>query len=275
MSTSTHDVQSPSSAESEFTDNPTVQCLLHRRSIRHFKSTPIDDKTVDMLQTVAQHAATSQYLNSWSAIRISNTEVQHQLADIGHQTYIAEAPLLYIFVVDQHRNMRLAAQQGIDTHSSSFTLNSSYIFTQSQNDAVLALHAMETAANAIGLGCVILGSVLNDIDRIIDLLHLPALTFPVLGLAIGEPDQEPALKPRLPQSTQFFENHYPDDENLELLTPAFEDFNEIVHQYYDLRDTSKTVPSFSNQIAHISQSPSPLNKCISTPSERQGFTPQR
>jgi nitroreductase len=275
MSISPHDVQAGDSAQAEFSDNPTVQCLLNRRSIRHFTSSPIDQRTVHMLETVAQRAATSQYLNSWSAIRISDPEVQRQLADIGQQPYIAEAPLLYLFIVDQHRNARLAAGQGIDIDSDAFTLNSSYIFTQSQNDAVLALHAMETAANAIGLGCVILGSVLNNIDRIIDLLHLPALTFPVLGIAIGEPDQEPALKPRLPQSTQFFDNHYPTDQDLELLTPAFEDFDETVHQYYDLRDTSKPVASFSNQVARISQSPAPMSKCISAPAERQGFTTRR
>ena len=39
----------------------------------------------------------------------------------------------------------------------------SYRYTQAQNDAVLALHAMETAAYSLGLGCVILGSLLNDV----------------------------------------------------------------------------------------------------------------
>ena len=102
----------------------------------------------------------------------------------------------------------------------------SYRYTQAQNDAVLALHAMETAAYSLGLGCVILGSLLNDVPALIDLLNLPEYTYPVLGLAIGKPDQDPALKPRMPRSMQFFENEYPS--NNETLLAGLQDFDEEV-----------------------------------------------
>lgn len=74
----------------------------------------------------------------------------------------------------------------MEVASDAFTLNGSYRFTQAQNDAVLALHAMETAAYSLGLGCVILGSLLNDVPALIDLLNLPEYTYPVLGIAIGQ-----------------------------------------------------------------------------------------
>lgn len=62
---------------------------------------------------------------------------------------------------------------------------------------------------------MILGSLLNDVPALIDLLNLPEYTYPVLGIAIGKPDQEPAVKPRMPRSMQFFENEYPSsDEKL-------------------------------------------------------------
>lgn len=99
-----------------------------------------------------------------------------------------------MFVIDEHRNARIAQRKGIDPGSDEFHLKYSYRFTQAQNDAVLALHAMETAAYSLGLGGVILGSLLNDIPALIDLLNLPEYTYPVLGLALGKPDQEPTLK---------------------------------------------------------------------------------
>ena len=68
-----------------------------------------------------------------------------------------------MFVIDEHRNARIAERKGIDPASDEFHLKYSYRFTQAQNDAVLALHAMETAAYSLGLGCVILGSLLNNI----------------------------------------------------------------------------------------------------------------
>ena len=185
--------------------NATVDTLLERRSIRKFKPKPLSDDIVETLETVAQHAASSQFLNDWSAIRITDPAAKKRLAKIGGQPYIATAPLLYVFVLDEHRNAAIAASKGVETASDEFTLNGSYRYTQAQNDAVLALHAMETAAYSLGLGCVILGSLLNDVPALIDLLNLPEYTYPVLGLAIGKPDQDPALKPRMPRSMQFFE----------------------------------------------------------------------
>lgn len=182
--------------------NATVDTLLERRSIRKFKPKPLSDDIVETLETVAQHAASSQFLNDWSAIRITDPAAKKRLAEIGGQPYIATAPLLYVFVLDEHRNAAIAASKGVETASDEFTLNGSYRYTQAQNDAVLALHAMETAAYSLGLGCVILGSLLNDVPALIDLLNLPEYTYPVLGLAIGKPDQDPALKPRMPRSMQ-------------------------------------------------------------------------
>ena len=232
--------------------NATVDTLLERRSIRKFKSKPLGDDVIETLETVAQHAASSQFLNDWSAIRVTDPAAKKRLAEIGGQPYIATAPLLYVFVLDEHRNAAIASTKGVDTTSDTFTLNGSYRYSQAQNDAVLALHAMETAAYSLGLGCVILGSLLNDVPALIDLLNLPEYTYPVLGLAIGKPDQDPALKPRMPRSMQFFENEYPS--NNETLLAGLQDFDEEVHRYYDLRNTERPVDTFSDQIAKCGRS---------------------
>lgn len=75
--------------------NATIEALLGRRSIRKFKDEAIDDDTRATLETVAQHAASSQFLNDWSAIRITDPAIKAKLAEFGHQPYIATAPLLY------------------------------------------------------------------------------------------------------------------------------------------------------------------------------------
>ncbi|HCA74248.1 MAG TPA: NADPH-dependent oxidoreductase [Bifidobacterium sp.] len=253
--------------------NATIDTLLERRSIRKFKQEPLDDDIVETLETVAQHAASSQFLNDWSAVRITDPDLKKQLSEISRQAYIAMAPLLYVFVLDEHRNAAIAAEKGIETASDAFTLNGSYRYTQAQNDAVLALHAMETAAYSLGLGCVILGSLLNDVQKLIDLLNLPEYTYPVLGLAIGKPDQEPALKPRMPRSMQFFENEYP--ENDELLLLGLHDFDEQVHQYYDLRNADRPVDAFSDQIATNAVDEGVNEKAVAPLAKRQGFRLER
>lgn len=72
--------------------NATVDTLLERRSIRKFKPKPLSDDIVETLETVAQHAASSQFLNDWSAIRITDSATKKRLAEIGGQPYIETAP---------------------------------------------------------------------------------------------------------------------------------------------------------------------------------------
>lgn len=101
--------------------NATVDTLLERRSIRKFKSKPLGDDVIETLETVAQHAASSQFLNDWSAIRVTDPAAKKRLAEIGGQPYIATAPLLYVFVLDEHRNAAIASTKGVDTTSDTFT----------------------------------------------------------------------------------------------------------------------------------------------------------
>lgn len=61
--------------------NATVDTLLERRSIRKFKPKPLSDDIVETLETVAQHAASSQFLNDWSAIRITDPAAKKRLAE--------------------------------------------------------------------------------------------------------------------------------------------------------------------------------------------------
>ena len=201
--------------------NATVDTLLERRSIRKFKPKPLPDDVVETLETVAQHAASSQFLNDWSAIRVTEPAAKKRLAEIGGQPYIATAPLLY----------------------------------------------------SLGLGCVILGSLLNDVPALIDLLNLPEYTYPVLGIAIGKPDQEPAIKPRMPRSMQFFENEYPSSD--EKLLSGLDSFDAEVHKYYDLRDTERPVDAFSDQIAADAIDEGVNAKAVAVQAKRQGFRLER
>ena len=109
--------------------NATVDTLLERRSIRKFKPKPLSDDIVETLETVAQHAASSQFLNDWSAIRITDSATKKRLAEIGGQPYIETAPLLYVFVLDEHRNAAIAASKGVETASDEFTLKMAAIVT--------------------------------------------------------------------------------------------------------------------------------------------------
>ena len=101
--------------------NATIEALLGRRSIRKFKDEAIDDDTRATLETVAQHAASSQFLNDWSAIRITDPATKAKLAEFGHQPYIATAPLLYVFVIATHASPNARVSIPLPTNSISST----------------------------------------------------------------------------------------------------------------------------------------------------------
>lgn len=107
--------------------NDTVDVLLERVSIRAFKDEAIGLDVLNTIEQAAQNTASSQYLNDWSAIRIKDPAVKTEIARICNQDYIANAPVLYIFVLDQYRNSLIAQSEGVAVDSDEFTLRTATV----------------------------------------------------------------------------------------------------------------------------------------------------
>lgn len=222
--------------------NETIELLLRHRSIRSFTDEELTEEQVDSLIEAAQHAATSNFFQQYSIIDITDPVKKQKLAEIGNQHYIAEAARLFVMVADTHRNARIAEENG----QSESNFGTTDFFLRAWSDTVIAAQNIVIAAESMGLGTVYLGSILNDAQAAIDLLNLPRYTFPVFGLAIGYPNQSPQLKPRLPKSAIYHENSY---SSIEQPVKQLEDYDQVVNQYYDLRDANRRVDTFTNQIA--------------------------
>lgn len=222
--------------------NPTIQNQLNHRSIRKFKDIPLTSEEVNLLVDVARHTSSSSFMQSYSILSVTDPEKKAKVAQIGNQNYIAECGHLFIMLADQHRNQLIAQEQDTDTE----VLGSFDRFFVAATDAILAAQNIMVAVEAMGLGAVFLGSTLNQVDQLIELFNLPKHVVPVLGIAIGHPDQAPQLKPRLPRAIMHFENNYPELENV---CEALKEYDTIVHEYYDLRDANNRVDAFTTQIA--------------------------
>lgn len=221
--------------------NKTIQTMLNHKSIRKFKQQKLDKETINTLVDVARHTSTSNFMQSYSIISVNDEEKKQAIADISNQQYIADSGHLFIMVIDQNRNMQIAKENNQDTE----ILGKFDRFLIGASDALLASQNILTAAESLGLGGVVLGSILNQVDELIEILDLPKYVFPILGIALGYPDQEPQLKPRLPQSVMHFEDTYKIQENI---NEKLEVYDNVVHQYYDLRDENTRVDKFTKQI---------------------------
>ena len=241
--------------------NP-IDVLLNHRTIREFKSSPMPPQQLSILLDIAKRTATSMGLQSFSIIRIVNPELKAAIAEVCNQEYVARVPELFIFIVDAYRNSRIAREQGI---TSDIERDSDRFF-QGWTDAAIAAQNMVAAAELGGFGTVFFGSILNNVPKMIELLKLPELTFPVVGVGIGVPNQKPQLKPRMPREANVFDDSYTVfDSYLELL----EDYDEEMEQYYDMRDTNRRVDSFTKQV--VGKKAVPLRQKLIQQAEAQGF----
>lgn len=222
--------------------NETIQTQLNHRSIRQFKKQALSKEEVTLLVDVARHAPTSNFRQSYSIISITDESLKNEIAKIANQPYIPSAGHLFVFVVDQRRNTLIAEAKGAEA----LVQGSAERFISGFSDALIAAQNMVVAAESLGMGTVYLGSILNDNAKLCQLLNLPEYVFPAVGLAVGWPDQEPQLKPRLPRQVLHMENSYKDLEDpLEVLS----DYDTEVQEYYDLRDKNRRLEAFTTQIA--------------------------
>lgn len=244
--------------------NQTIHTIFNHRSIRKFKDEKLDEEMISKLVDAARHTSTSNFMQSYSVLSIHDEALKKEIAKVCQQNYVAESGHLFIMLADQHRNKQIAQENGQDTE----VLHSMDRFLVAASDALLASQNMMIAAESMGLGGVFLGSILNEADQIIELLNLPELTFPILGIALGYPDQKPQIKPRLPQEFMHFQDSYPKYSNL---NEKLADYDGIVHQYYDLRDANRRVDYFTKQITDGMNRKHPGRMKLLEHIQKQGF----
>ena len=223
--------------------NETIAALMAHRTIRAFTDEPLDDGTIITLLDVARHAATSSFQQQTTIIRVTDPAIREVVHAASGQPYVGGSRgELFVLVVDLHRNAVIRRRAGADLEP----LERMSVFLQGVEDTVIAAQSMVVAAESLGLGTVYLGSIQGDAPAIISALGLPERTFPLLGLIVGHPDQDPQYKPRLPRRITIGLNAYPP---LEEQDRALADYDERVQDYYDLREAGARLDSFSTLMA--------------------------
>lgn len=221
-----------------------LDTILNHRSYRSFESEPLNFETEKLLLDAAQHGSSSTFSQQYSIIVVSDPEKKQKIADLTHKTLINSSASLFILLVDQHRNAQISKAKGEKIEA----LRQWNAFLAGVDDAVIAGENMIVAAESMGLGGVFLGSILNDPKQMVQLLDLPELTFPLLGLAIGHPKQtdKPDLKPRMPQTLMAFNNSYPSDQDI---LAQFTTYDHTLSDYYAHRDSNQRHETFTHMIA--------------------------
>lgn len=245
-------------------NNLMVQSQLEHRTIREFKSEAIPKEIFEKLIDVARRTPTSTGMQASTIIRVTDPQKKKDISAVCKQEYVARAPELLILVADQYRNYRIAGEK--DCHEPS--ARDMDRFFSAFTDACITAQNIVNAAEAMGLGAMYLGSILNDAEKIIEILDLPELTMPVVGLGIGYPNQSPQLKPRMEMDLRVFENTY---QKFDSYLEEVKDYDQEMQTYYDLRDANKRVDCFSDQVVSRLKNLIPKRSDMLNIMKNQGF----
>ena len=217
--------------------------LLRHRSIRKFREVPIDQSLFRQIISAGQAAASSSFLQGVTVMRVTDREKRAAFKDItGGQAYVEAAPEFLVFCADLSRPMRCCTAHG-GTPAEGLTEH----FIIATVDAALYAQNVAIAAESAGLGICYIGAIRNDVARAAELLDLPQQVYPVFGMCIGWPDQDPEVKPRLPVSVMLKENSYSIDGEAEAIAA----YDEEMRTYYATRSANIKIQGWSEQMAGL------------------------
>ena len=223
--------------------NETTRLLQSHRSIRKFSERPLDQDLIEELIRCGQSAATSSFIQACTVIQITDKKLRQELRKIAaDQEYVEKAPLFLVFCADMQRH-KLACSM----HDAAMLAGFTEQFLTASVDCALFAQNVLVAAESMGLGGCYIGAIRNNIAAADKLLGLPDLVYPIFGMCLGYPAQDPETKPRLPIDVVLKKEGYSDENDVDLIG----DYDKSVRQYYRTRTGGVKDNSWSEQISEM------------------------
>ena len=241
--------------------NETIRLLQAHHSSRSYKSDPIPEEILEVIIESAHRAPTSTNSQEVSLVVVRDADSRARIAEIaGGQPWIAKAPVFIAVVVDLYKTglgVKKAGAEQVFQRSLEGIL-------AAVSDAGIAMATLMTAARAFGLGVVPIGGIRRDPQAMIDLLGLPANTFPVDGVVLGYAAEESPQKPRMSiESFRHDEKYHP-----EALKPAIDAYDQTLEEYWQKIGRADGLSWSANMARHYGT----FSRLIKSIAEKQGFT---
>ncbi len=162
-----------------------LEFLKTRRSIRRFKKEKVPMEIIERILDVARYAPSAHNSQPWRFIVIDDRDLLDKLSQIhGGARPLKNAPQAIVVACDERASP------------------DSYLL-----DCANATIYIQLAAHALGLGTVWIQTMRN-IDEIRKILGMPDHVVPASIIAMGYPDEEPKLRPRISLEKIMCTNRY-------------------------------------------------------------------
>lgn len=172
--------------------NPVIDVMMNRKSIRKYtKEQPSDD----VLQTIVRAGQQAPFAYQLGSLLLSRNIKKNPF----------HAPLYFTVCVDSHRFEQIMARRNWKV-----VQNDLFLLLLGLQDAALMAENMVIAGESLGLGSCFLGGIPFNAAAIIKQYKLPERVFPLVGLTMGYPAENPPVRPRYPLEFTLFEDQYPE-----------------------------------------------------------------
>ncbi|MDP2547332.1 oxygen-insensitive NADPH nitroreductase [Oceanobacter sp. 4_MG-2023] len=220
--------------------NAVIDLLKSHRSIRKFTDQPISDELLQTLVEAGQAAATSNHVQAYAIVRVVDRANREQLVTLsGGQPYVASCAEFLVFCADMKRAFRAAERAGAEV-----VTGMTEQLLVATTDAALIAQNLVVAAESEGLGICYIGGLRNNPAEVSELLKLPAHVYPVFGVCLGYPAQNPEVKPRLPLASILKQDYYDDSQD----EAQIAEFDAAMEAYYQQRTGNKKITNWSEQL---------------------------
>lgn len=221
--------------------NGTIEVLKSHRSIRRYQERAIDESIVTTILEAAQCAPSSNFVQAYTIIRVEDEAKRKALAQLsGGQVWVEKAPLFLVFCADVNR-----LEQACETCGHKMVKGHAEQFVVATVDTALVAQNAMIAAESLGLGGVYIGGIRNDPQKVCDLLEIPGNAYPVFGMCLGYPDDDPPVKPRLPLEALLRVDHYERRRDEALIFS----YDQTVRDYYLSRKENPKDQTWSRMVS--------------------------
>ena len=183
-----------------------IKEIANHRSIRKYKSSPIDEEVLSDILHSAARASTCGNMQLYSLVVTLDARVRAELAPCHfNQAMVTEAPCVVTVCADVHRFSKWCEQRDADPAYDNFAW-----FLNASTDALLAAQNLCVEAEMHGLGICYLGTTIYTAGDISQILELPKGVIPLTTVVLGYPDESPELTDRLPLEAVVHYEKYTD-----------------------------------------------------------------
>lgn len=187
--------------------NKVLKQIKSRKSVRIFKNKTVKEKTKNMILQAAFEAPTAGCMMLYQILDITDPVLKKKLSvTCDNQPFIADAPLILIFIADCKRWYDIFKFEGCEPR-----LPGEGDLLLAAADAVIAAQNTVAASESLGMGSCYIGDILENAEEVKKLLKLPDHVFPAAMLVYGYPvkSQKKRKKPvRFDRKFLVSENSY-------------------------------------------------------------------